>query len=119
MPRAWMPMYWGDFLRDTRHLSKMQRDSYMMLIAHYWTAGSLPDDDVQLARITDCTPEEWQADRPIVQAFFYEGWHHKRIDAELIRTTKKIAQAKEAGQKGGLTASMNREKLRWQTQRLR
>jgi len=26
MQRAWMPMYWGDFLRDTRHLSLFELD---------------------------------------------------------------------------------------------
>lgn len=119
MSRQWMPMYWGDFLRDTRHLNKLQRDSYMMLIAHHWTTGSLPDDDRQLARITDCTLDEWQADRPVLQAFFHDGWKHKRVEAELRRSADNIARLKAAGQKGGLTASMNREKARWQNQRLR
>jgi uncharacterized protein YdaU (DUF1376 family) len=114
-----MPMYWGDFLRDTRHLTKWQRDSYMMLIAHYWTTGGLPEDDAQLARITDCTLEQFLADKPVLQAFFHDGWHHKRIEAELWRAIENIARLKEAGRKGGLTASMNREKLRWEKQRLR
>lgn len=119
MQRPWMPMYWGDFLRDTRHLNKLQRDSYMMLLAHYWTTGSLPDDDRQLARITDCTFEEWRADRPLLQAFFHDGWHHKRVDAELLRWRNKVARLRAAGEKGRMVAEMNREKLRWQNQRLR
>jgi uncharacterized protein YdaU (DUF1376 family) len=119
MQRAWMPMYWGDFLRDTRHLSKWQRDSYMMLIAHYWTTGALPDDDRQLANITDCTLDEWLADKPTIQKFFFDGWHHKRVEAELRRHAEKIERVKAAGQKGGLVSAMNREKLRWRNQGLK
>jgi uncharacterized protein YdaU (DUF1376 family) len=114
-----MPFYWGDYFRDTRHLSKLQHASYLMLIGHYWTTGSLPDDDRQLANITLSTLEEWQADKPVLQAFFYDGWKHKRVEAELMRYATKVTSAKTKGQKGGLTASLNREKLRWQNQRLR
>jgi uncharacterized protein YdaU (DUF1376 family) len=113
-----MPFYWGDFYRDTRHLSKLQRDSYMCLIGHYWTTGALPDDDQQLARITDCTLEEWQADRSVLQALFHDGWKHKRIEAELRRQADKIAKAREHGQKGGQVAALNREVNRHKLQTL-
>jgi uncharacterized protein YdaU (DUF1376 family) len=119
MHRPWMPMYWGDYFGDTRHLNRGQHAAYLLLIGHYWTTGSLPDDDQQLANITCSTAEEWKADKPVVQAFFYDGWKHKRIEAELIRHAEKLSRLRNAGQKGGLTASMNREKLRWQNQRLR
>lgn len=113
MQRPWMPMYWGDFLRDTRHLSKWQRDSYMMLIAHYWTTGALPDDDRQLANITDCTLKEWRADKAVVQAFFYDGWKHKRLDHELARHLRVRTARAAAGSKGGTIASMNRFKNKY------
>jgi uncharacterized protein YdaU (DUF1376 family) len=119
MARPWMPFYWGDYFRDTRHLSKLQHASYLMLIGHYWTTGALPDDDQQLANITLSTLEQWRADKPVLQALFYDGWKHKRIEAELRRSTDKIAMAKIKGQKGGLVASMNREKMRWEIQRLK
>jgi uncharacterized protein YdaU (DUF1376 family) len=119
MERPWMPMYWRDYFGDTRHLTKLQHASYLLLIGHYWVTGGLPDDDRQLARITLSTIDEWQADKPVLQAFFYDGWKHKRIEAEQRRAMDKIAKAKVAGQKGGLTASMNRERLRWQNQRLK
>jgi uncharacterized protein YdaU (DUF1376 family) len=119
MSRAWMPIYWGDYFRDTRHLTKLQHASYLMLIGHYWTTGGLPDDDRQLAAITLSTLDEWQADKPVLQQFFHDGWKHKRVDEELRKAADNIARLKAAGQKGGLTASMNREKMRWQNSRLR
>ena len=112
MPRPWMPFYWGDYFRDTRHLSKGQHASYLMLIGHYWTHGGLPDDDRQLANITLSTIEEWQADKPILQAFFYDGWTHKRIEHEIHRTEDLRAKRATAGQKGGIIASINRFKRR-------
>src|SRR5947208_1561931 len=114
MQRPWMPFYWGDYFRDTRHLSRGQHGAYLLLIGHYWTTGGLPDDDRQLARISCSSEEEWQADKPVLQALFHDGWKHKRVDAELRRHAEKISRVKTAGQKGGLTTSMNREKLRWQ-----
>ena len=119
MSRPWMPFYWGDYFRDTRHLSRAQHGSYLLLIGHYWTTGALPDDDQQLANITCSTLEEFQADKPVLQAFFYNGWKHKRVEAELRRSHEKTARLRSAGEKGRAVAEMNREKQRWQNQRLR
>jgi uncharacterized protein YdaU (DUF1376 family) len=112
MSRSWMPIYWGDFLRDTRHLNKFQRDSYMMLIAHYWTAGALPHDDRQLAKITDCTLEEWMADKSVVQAFFFDGWRHKRIERELKHHMEVYAKRLAASEKGAAVLAMKRFRTR-------
>lgn len=118
MSRPWMPIYWGDYFRDTRHLSKLQHASYLLLIGHYWTTGSLPNDDRQLANITLSTPDEWQADKPVLQAFFYGGWRHKRVEAELRRYSEKSAKRRLAGEKGREVAAFNREKNRYLLQQL-
>jgi uncharacterized protein YdaU (DUF1376 family) len=119
MQRPWMPFYWGDYFRDTRHLTRGQHGAYCLLIGHYWSTGSLPNDDQQLANITLSTLEEWRTDKPVLKAFFYDGWKHKRVDAELLRWTEKVAQRKAAGRRGGEMAALNREKLRWENQRRR
>lgn len=119
MQRFWMPFYWADYFADTRHLSKLQHASYLLLIGHYWMKGALPDDDRQLANITLSTMDEWRADKPTLQAFFFDGWRHKRVEAELRRATEKIAKAREHGQKGGQMTAFNRSKEGWQRQRLK
>ena len=82
-------MYWSNYFGDTRHLTRGQHGAYLLLIGHYWMTGSLPDDDNQLATITGSTPEEWRVDKPILQAFFFDGWRHKRGQAETAPLRRK------------------------------
>jgi uncharacterized protein YdaU (DUF1376 family) len=107
-----MPMYWGNYFGDTRHLSRAQHGSYLLLIGHYWMHAGLPDDDEQLARIACASPEEWKADRRVLQLFFHDGWHHKRIDEELRRYASIRAARAVAGSKGGTVSAINRWKRR-------
>ena len=85
MSLPFMPMYWGDYWRDTNHLSDAEHVSYLKLISHYWTHGSLPDDDARLARIAGRSMDEWMGMKPMLQAFFKHNWTHSRIDRELVR----------------------------------
>lgn len=119
MQRPWMPFYVYDYLGDTEHLSTLQHGAYCLLLFCYWRRGGLPNDDQQLANITKMSLDDWLIHRPVLKAFFYDGWHHKRVEAELRRSTEKIAMARAKGQKGGQIAAMNREKLRWENQRRR
>lgn len=95
--RSWMPMYWGDYLRDTMHLSHSESGAYLALIAAYWINGKpLPDDDKQLARIIKCSRFQWLALRFSIQAFFTitDGvWIHKRVEKELLRSSRRSAVA--------------------------
>ena len=88
MNRPWMPLYVADYRRDTAHLSTAEHGAYLLLIMHYWATGGLPDDDRQLARIACMTNSEWRRTRPIVQAFFFDGWKHKRIEFELTEAAR-------------------------------
>jgi len=101
-PDTWMPMYWGDYAKDTGHLGAAQHGAYLLLIKHYWVTGQpLPDDDAQLWRIA-CADSvgHWRKLKPIVMAFFRledGAWHHGRIDAELDKAGAFIDQRAAAG----------------------
>lgn len=105
--KTWMPMYWGDYLRNTTHLSAAEHGAYLMLIAHYWTTQeSLPDNDEQLRRIARMERAEWKRARPTLIKFFSvtdQLWRHDRIDAELQqwgeRKTKAEDRARTAAEK--------------------
>jgi uncharacterized protein YdaU (DUF1376 family) len=107
-----MPLYVGDYLRDTRRLSTVEHGAYLLLIMEYWTSGGLPDNDEQLRRITGMAAAEWRRSKEIIQEFFYDGWHHKKIDAELARSgeisRKRSASAKVKHANAGANAGANR-----------
>jgi uncharacterized protein YdaU (DUF1376 family) len=111
MNRPWMPLYVGDYLGDTGHLTTTQHGAYLLLMMHYWRKGELPDDDRQLSKITKLPLKTWCDYRPTLQDFFYEGWKHKRIDAELAKMVRVSEKRAIAGQKGGLGSALARMKL--------
>jgi len=98
---AWMPLYWGDYLRDTVHLTATGHGGYLLLIGRYWTAGSLPNDDAKLAAFARMTRKEWAEHGETIKEFFTvdgDMLRHKRIDAEKAKTdnlsSKRSAVAK-------------------------
>jgi uncharacterized protein YdaU (DUF1376 family) len=111
MKRPWMPLYVGDYLGDTGHLTTAQHGAYLLLMMHYWRKGELPDDDRQLSKITKLPLRTWGEYRPVLQDFFHSGWRHKRIDAELVRMVRVSEARSLAGQKGGLGSALARMKL--------
>jgi uncharacterized protein YdaU (DUF1376 family) len=106
-----MPLYVGDYLGDTGHLTTPQHGAYLLLMMHYWRKGELPDDDRQLSKITKLPLKTWCDYRPVLQGFFHDGWRHKRIDAELGRMMRISEKRAIAGQKGGLGSALTRMKL--------
>lgn len=110
-PDTWMPLFIGDYLADTMHLSHAQHGIYMLLIMAYWrNSGPLPDDAGQLAAIAKCSPQEWRKNLPVIAKFFHIEaglWSHKRIDVELEGATNKTQERSKAGTEGA--------RRRWQT----
>ena len=103
-----MPLYIPDFLADTMHLSATETGAYLCLIFDYWLHDGLPADDRKLAAIARVPIGAWRKMRPTIQAFFYEGWSHKRIDAELAKMIVSQARRQAAGSKGGTVSSIRR-----------
>jgi len=97
--RPWMPLYIGDYLADTGHLSARDHGSYLLLIMHYWQNDGLPADDRKLARIAKVSWREWPSLRETMQDFFSPEWRHERIEQELEKvrsiSSKRSASAKQ------------------------
>lgn len=105
-PDTWMPVYWGDYARDTGDLGAALHGAYLMLIKHYWCTGApLADDDASLWRIATCDSiGHWRKLRPTLSRFFQIGdglWRHKRVDAELEKATEFLRRQSQNGRKGG------------------
>lgn len=102
-----MPMFWGDYLRDTGHLSAGEHGAYLLLIAHQWTtAKPLLDDNDRLARIACMSSREWKSARKIIEEFFIVAdglWSNKRVVQELGIAQAKYVKAQKAGRASART----------------
>jgi uncharacterized protein YdaU (DUF1376 family) len=96
----WMPVFIGDYLADTMHLSTEQHGAYLLLLFHLWRRGTLQDDDGALAQITGLSRSAWNQARPVLAEFFQvqDGlWRHGRVERERLRvTTKQLSNSKQA-----------------------
>jgi uncharacterized protein YdaU (DUF1376 family) len=106
----YLPLYVGDYLRDTGYLTLEQHGAYCMLLMRLWSAGgALPSDEGKLSRIAGVTVKKW---RPIWAdlADFFELENgqitHKRITSELEKAGALRAKRAAAGAKGGAAKSM-------------
>jgi len=85
--RSWMPLYWGDYLRDTSHLTQGQHGAYLLLIGHYWVKGKLPAMHEQCYCIARAMDEQSRSNVDAVLSEFFDldedCYTHKRIDAEI------------------------------------
>ena len=93
MNRPWMPLYVGDYLGDTGHLTTTQHGAYLLLMMHYWRKGELPDDDRQLSKITKLPLKTWCDYRATLQDFFHDGLE---AQADRRRTGEDGARVRKA-----------------------
>ena len=105
-----MQLYVADYLGDTQHLSCEQHGAYILLLMTMWRAGgSLPNDDVKLARIVRLSPSKWARISADVKAFFdvSDGLLTQgRLAVELEKAIQKSSKRSEAGAKGGQAKSL-------------
>jgi uncharacterized protein YdaU (DUF1376 family) len=103
-PDGFMPLYIGDYLADTSHLSTAEHGAYILLLMHYWRTGlPLTDDDAALSRIARATRPEWRSARGAVRAFFRPAivngnnvLVHSRVERELMKAKERYEAKRKA-----------------------
>lgn len=90
MSNHWFPIYPGDYLRDTAHLSCTEHGVYFLLLCHYYATGApLPADIDGLCRICRASSKaEREAVNTVLDKFFAiqpDGLHNQRADRELVK----------------------------------
>jgi uncharacterized protein YdaU (DUF1376 family) len=100
MSAPFMPLYCGDLIRDTMHLTPAEFGLYMRLLIHAWNHdGLIPLNDHRLCLITHCEPRIWWKSRDAVLKFFCSvdasTAQHDRIVIEL-RRYREISKKKKA-----------------------
>lgn len=114
-----MPLWVGDYMRDTRHLSCVEHGAYLQLLLTMWVQGGrIPLDHERLARIVGLRRDHWERLAPTILAFFQVHEEevnpnvmvctlgHKRVDSELDRVSKIRAHNRAAGKRGGDAKSL-------------
>lgn len=98
-----LPLFTDSYLADTRHLSTEEHGAYLLLLMEAWRRadGSLPDDDLLLARLAGLSRERWAEAKPVVMAFWKRDgrkktWSQKRLEKERLYVREKRQSAKDA-----------------------
>lgn len=105
MSFAYLALYTGDYLRDTRHLSPLKHGVYFLLLMHCWDSrGPVPLDEQEAAGIANCrSGDEIDALRYVLDRYFVrmdDGWYNRRIQLEIERAHAIGLKRKLAGAKG-------------------
>lgn len=105
-PDSWMPLFIGDFLADTSHLTTEQIGAYALLLMAMWRNGATLDpSEEELAAIARLPVERWQAHAPKLMRFLTptaEGLlTQKRLAEEYAHAWDVYTKRVEAGQQGG------------------
>jgi len=111
-----MPVYIGDYLKDTTFLTTEQHGAYLLMLFACWQHGSIPDSDAVICRVTGLSSDGWAASKSIILQYFKKNngrIHHSRIDRELESAKAKKAHFSERGKKGNAVRwSSNKESLK-------
>ena len=100
-----MPLYTGDYLRDTQHLSCSEHGIYLKLLMHCWDQkGPAPLDERKLLGVVNArSTDEIEAMRRVLSEFFVrmdDGHYNARIQGEIERSDAISGARSEAGKKG-------------------
>lgn len=105
MSFAYLPLYTGDYLRDTRALTPLEHGVFLMLLMYCWDCrGPLPLDEQDCAGLANCRSNtEIDALRKVLRKFFIrmdDGFYNKRIQREIEKSVTISNKRSEAGKMG-------------------
>ena len=101
----WMPIYIGDYLADTTHLTTEQHGAYFLLLMSAWKMGGrLPIDEAQLAAICRMDIERFRLQSGLLLGFFsvIDGFLVQgRLKSEFDKASTIMERNHGNGAKGG------------------
>jgi uncharacterized protein YdaU (DUF1376 family) len=98
----WMPVYIGDFHKDTTDFTTEMVGAYILLCLQHWYKGPLKDDDDTLARISKLSVDRFRSIREDLLFFFeiIDGrWVHPKLKTEFKKWRKNRESRSNAARK--------------------
>ena len=92
----WMPIYIGDYVRDTQELTTEEHGAYLLLLMHYWQKNGKIGKDIK--RLSHVTKTSEEIINYILENYFNLSnghYRNKRADIEM----ENAKQRSEAGKK--------------------
>lgn len=108
----WMPLYVGDYLADTTHLSAEGHGAYLLLLMHQWRKGCIPSDPKEQARIVRLSGRAWRELSPTILAFFTDtegGLKQMRLERVRDEQSEKIQRLTDRARVAGLASAAARK----------
>ncbi len=105
MSFAYLPLYTGDYIRDTQHLSCSEHGIYLKMLIHCWDQkGPVPLDERRLMGIVNArSTDEIEAMRRVLLEYFVrmeDGWYNHRMQKEIERCENISSVRSDAGKRG-------------------
>lgn len=118
MSFAYLALFTGDYLRDTRHLSCCEHGIYLLFLMHSWDMrGPVPlDERKQMGVCGARSGDEIEAMRRVLSEFFVrmdDGFYNPRMQREIDKVEALSGIWSEAGKRGAQARlSQRRQKVK-------
>lgn len=103
-PTIWMPLYIGDTLGETLHLSTEEFGALIYIKMHYWrNEGAFRADNISLSSITKLSIERLEEIKPKLLDFFTDiggKWQSEELDQLYTEALEQKAKASARGKSG-------------------
>ncbi|MFM7012042.1 MAG: YdaU family protein [Betaproteobacteria bacterium] len=113
MSFQYMPLYTGDYLRDTQHLSCSEHGIYLKFMMHCWDQkGPVPLDERKQCGICNArSGDEVEAMRRVLQEFFTrmdDGYYNKRMAEEIAKAEGLSLSRSNSGKLGAVNSARSK-----------
>jgi uncharacterized protein YdaU (DUF1376 family) len=123
MSNSWYPRYYGDYMRDTGHLTLAQHGAYTKLLDQYYAHGKgIPADHEALFRMCSAMHDEERAAVAYVADKYFpvngDGMrHNRRADRELAKLADRSESARQSA-KARWDSNCNADAMRTHCERI-
>src|SRR5262245_32844354 len=112
------PLWVNDFFKDTDHLNREEKTSYLLLLMHMWKhGGSLANHDPTLARLVELSPRQWAKVKPqlipLLQRYGEPG-SYRLTQNRLLKELAYVVRVSESQSQRGKMSVLRRNERKQQ-----